>query len=111
MQVVILYNEPVLDRSDREFASEAGALDSVRALSESLRERGHSVPPVGVHGPAASPCESRAAIRALVVVNLVEGFAGRSRHEPHVAACLELLGLPYTGSPPECLALVHDKAR
>src|SRR4029079_17297232 len=46
-----------------------------------------------------------------VVANLCESWRGDSAHEPHVAALFELLGLPYTGSPPECLALVRDKAR
>ena len=50
-------------------------------------------------------------LRADVVVNLCESWAGNSANEPHVAALLELLRLPYTGSPPECLGLVRDKVR
>jgi D-alanine-D-alanine ligase len=46
-----------------------------------------------------------------VIVNLCEGFGGHTAGEAHLAGLLELLGVPYTGSPPECLALVHDKAR
>ena len=111
MHVAILYNEPILAREHPDYASEAGVFDSVHALTESLGSLGHSVAAVSVRAPASALWESLRAIRADVVVNLVEGFCGESRHEPHVAGCLELLGIPYTGSPPECLVLVHDKVR
>ena len=45
-----------------------------------------------------------------MIVNYCEGFAGQTAGEPHLAALWELLRIPYTGSPPECLALVRDKA-
>jgi len=111
MQVAILYNEPVLPREHPDYASEAGVLDSVRALTDALQAAGHAVAATGVREPASALWDALRAIQADVIVNLVEGFAGESRHEPHVAGCLELLGVPYTGSPPECLALVHDKVR
>src|SRR5581483_10729466 len=46
-----------------------------------------------------------------VVVNLCEGLGGTGAGEASVAGLVELCGLPLTGSPPECLALVRDKAR
>ena len=46
-----------------------------------------------------------------VVFNLFEGFGGVGRGEAHIAGLVELLGYPITGSPPDCLALVRDKAR
>jgi D-alanine-D-alanine ligase len=46
-----------------------------------------------------------------VVVNFCEGFAGHSGGEAYVTGLFELLGLKYTGSSPECLALVRDKVR
>jgi D-alanine-D-alanine ligase len=44
-------------------------------------------------------------------VNLFEGFAGHSAGESYVTGLLELLGVTYTGSSPECLSLVRDKVR
>ena len=46
-----------------------------------------------------------------VVFNLIEGFGGSSGGEAWVTALLELLGLPYTGCPPEALALCRRKGR
>ncbi len=43
--------------------------------------------------------------------NVCERFNGNSFFEPHVAAMLELLGIPYTGSGPLTLALCMNKAR
>ncbi len=46
-----------------------------------------------------------------LVVNFCDtGFRNRIVLEPHVPAYLELLGIPYTGSPPAALAMVYDKA-
>jgi D-alanine-D-alanine ligase len=42
---------------------------------------------------------------------LFEGFGGVGRGEAEIAGLVELLGYPLTGSPPECLVLVRDKAR
>ena len=43
--------------------------------------------------------------------NVCERFNGNSFFEPHVAAMLELLGIPYTGSGPLTLALCMNKVR
>jgi D-alanine-D-alanine ligase len=46
-----------------------------------------------------------------LVFNLCdEGFGNDPRKELHVTALLELLGLPYTGSGPQCLAFCYDKS-
>ncbi len=48
--------------------------------------------------------------RPRLVLNLCdEGFRNNSAFELHVPALLELLGLPYTGSGPACLALCARK--
>jgi D-alanine-D-alanine ligase len=39
-----------------------------------------------------------------------EGFNNEARKELHVPALLELLGIPYTGSGPQCLAYCYDKS-
>jgi D-alanine-D-alanine ligase len=46
-----------------------------------------------------------------LVFNLVEGFGGVSAGATHMTAVLELLGLPYTGSTVEALAVCQSKAR
>jgi len=45
------------------------------------------------------------------VLNLCdEGFCNDPTKELHVTALLEMLGLPYTGSGPQCLAFCYDKS-
>lgn len=46
-----------------------------------------------------------------IAFNVCERFNGSSFHEPNVAAMLELLNIPYTGSGPLALALCMNKAR
>ncbi|MFP4060252.1 MAG: methyltransferase domain-containing protein [Bacteroidales bacterium] len=45
------------------------------------------------------------------VLNLCdEGFNNDAKMELHVPAILEILGIPYTGSNPQCLAYCYDKS-
>jgi len=46
-----------------------------------------------------------------IAFNVCERYNNNSMFEPHVAAMLELLGIPYTGSGPLALALCINKAR
>lgn len=39
-----------------------------------------------------------------------EGFNNDPRKEAHIPALLEMLGIPYTGSPPHCLINCYDKS-
>jgi len=53
----------------------------------------------------------RVAGRTDYVFNLCdEGYCNEPRKELHVAAVFELLGIPYTGSGPQCLAYCYDKS-
>ncbi|MEO0150315.1 MAG: methyltransferase domain-containing protein [candidate division WOR-3 bacterium] len=46
-----------------------------------------------------------------LVFNLCdEGYNNDPRKELHVPALLEILDIPYTGSPPQCLAYCYDKS-
>jgi D-alanine-D-alanine ligase len=46
-----------------------------------------------------------------IVFNLCdEGFQNDPRKELHIPALLEILNIPYTGSPPHCLAVCYDKS-
>lgn len=39
-----------------------------------------------------------------------EGFSNDAKKELHIPALLEMLGIPYTGSGPQCLTLCYDKS-
>ena len=46
-----------------------------------------------------------------LVLNLCdEGFMNDPKKELHVPALLEMLDIPYTGSPPQCLSTCYDKS-
>lgn len=46
-----------------------------------------------------------------LVLNLCdEGFDNKASYELHVPAFLEMLGVPYTGGTPQCLAFCYDKS-
>jgi D-alanine-D-alanine ligase len=100
-------------RSD--FAAEPGAPvdrleeydspETVRAIEEVLRARGHVPRRLGggrrfVEAVLARPPD--------LVFNIAEGWGTRSR-EAHVPAVCEMLGVPFTHSDPLTLALTLDK--
>jgi len=46
-----------------------------------------------------------------IVFNLCdEGYSNDAREELHVPALLDILGIPYTGAGPQCLAYCYDKS-
>jgi D-alanine-D-alanine ligase len=46
-----------------------------------------------------------------LVFNLCdEGYNNNARNELHISALLEMIGIPYTGSGPQCLAFCYDKS-
>jgi D-alanine-D-alanine ligase len=85
--------------------------DEIPLIEEALAAGGYEplTLPVGDEIPAALAL--LAARRPLAVVNLCDDLPGGSEHEMHFAGALELLGLPYTGSPPLALGLCRDKVK
>jgi D-alanine-D-alanine ligase len=111
MRVDIAFNQPILSREHPDFAQESGVLESVPAFAEALISRGHQVGKLGL-GKSITPFTERVENEPPgVIVNLCEGIGGDTAAEAHFAAVLETLRIPYTGSPPECLGLVRNKAR
>lgn len=111
MEVLILYNEPVLSRDDPDWAAEAGVLDSVATVASALQHRGHSVSRLGVGTSLGEFLETLSSISPDVVFNLFEGLGGVGRGEAEITGLVELLGYPLTGCSGECLSLVRHKAR
>ena len=112
MRILILHNAPLIDPDHLDYAQEAGVLESVEAVAEALASRGHDLDRLALARDVETLVQlARGSSRPDVVVNFCEGFAGRAELEPHAAGLLDLLGLPYTGSPAEALAIARDKAR
>jgi D-alanine-D-alanine ligase len=95
------------DAGDR--LAEQGAAHQAMAVAAALAALGHRPACVPL---AADPQAFLAQLRSTapeLIVNLCEGIWGDSHLEMHVAALLELIGRPVTGSGPLCLGLTQDK--
>lgn len=90
---------------DRE--AEYDSPSTVSAIRAAIRSYGHQV--VDLEATSDLPRALQAA-RVDFVFNIAVGAQGVDR-ESEVPALLERLGIPYTGSRPEALALSLDKAR
>ncbi|KUK44626.1 MAG: GNAT family N-acetyltransferase [Methanothrix sp.] len=106
MKVAILYNIPGEGsaRSKTEMTAEIEVLETVTAAKRSLEERGIEAVPLQCSLEALFSLKNFD-----LVFNLAEGFGDDLRAEPNVAGFIELLGVPYTGSPPRALEVARDK--
>jgi D-alanine-D-alanine ligase len=111
LNILIAYNEPTLSRDSPDWASEAGVLESVTSVEDSLSRQGHRVQRLGIRSLEGLLHDLPQVKQADVVFNLFEGLGGVSRGEAEVAGLFELAGYPLTGSPSACLSLVRDKPR
>ena len=109
--MAVAYNAPVLPPEHPDHASEADVVDVARAVGQALSETGFTPELIAVAPPLAVVVTRLQQSRPDLVFNLMEGFAGRSAGATYFPAVLELLGLPYTGSPVEALAACVSKER
>ena len=80
-------------------------------VAVALRALGHDVLLLGFHNDVAAIIGGLRAQEPELVFNAVESFGGDFRKDAYVAALLEMLGYPYTGSGPEGLMLGRDKGQ
>jgi len=112
VKLVVLIDIEAVMEEDPAFEGKSEAVRQTMEfqVTQALRDLGHTV--------EALPCEADM-IRTMsllrerapdVVFNLTEHFGGDRRKDAHVAAMLELLGLPTTGTATVGLMLCRDKA-
>jgi D-alanine-D-alanine ligase len=85
---------------------EYDSASTVELIAASLKSHGHSVVMLGggrefLHDILREPVE--------LVFNIAEGRGNYRSREAQVPAVLEMLGIPYSGSDPQCLAICLDK--
>lgn len=78
-------------------------------ITEALTKAGHETFYQVLDGSATS-LNALARCKADLFFNLTESFAGDDSKDLHLAAFLELLDKPFTGTGPQGLALAQDKA-
>jgi D-alanine-D-alanine ligase len=114
--VAVLYNVDYEDSSpdgDPGYTARADVEQVAANIARELDDGGHVVELVPVDGDLAELRERLAVIEPDCAFNLCESLAGDTRLESAVPLVLELLGIPFTGSPPEALrhALYKDRVK
>lgn len=84
--------------------------ETATSVADALRSLGHSVRGLTLGGDAIKLATELKAFAPDIVFNLAERPLDCYQKEPHAAALLELLNIPYTGNGPLALALCKDKA-
>src|SRR5437016_724990 len=107
--VLILYNQPVLPPGHPEAESESEVLSTVEHVAEALGTFGHRVSRLGIGRDPGNFGHLVGEAKADVVFNLFEGIPGEGESETCIAALLEWLHIPFTGSPARALTLARDK--
>ena len=104
MKVLVIFSIPIASgRSTLEFAMNDAAQCVAEAIPGAIVE--------GVRGEAREVLERIDRHAPSVVFNCCEAPLGRPDREHHVAALLEWIGVAFTGSGSECLALCRRKDR
>jgi D-alanine-D-alanine ligase len=114
--VAVLYNVDYEDSSpdgDPGYAARADVGHVAAGIARELDDGAHDVQLVPVDGDLTALRERLAEIDPDCAFNLCESLAGDTRLESAVPLILELLGIPFTGSPPEALryALYKDRVK
>jgi D-alanine-D-alanine ligase len=109
MQVLVLYNQPVLPADHPDADSEHEVLFTADAVANHLSDAGFDVSRLGVSRDPAALLSGLRRARPDVVFNLFEGLADHTGTEAHAAGILEWLGIPYTGCPYQTLCVARDK--
>jgi D-alanine-D-alanine ligase len=109
IQVVILYNEPVLPVHHPDAVSEHEILETVEIVGKTLSDAGFEVARLGVDHKPHVLVEGLCSLQPDVVFNLFEGLADKGGTEALVAGVLEWLDIPFTGSPFHTLCLARSK--
>ncbi|MBN1142564.1 MAG: ATP-grasp domain-containing protein [Deltaproteobacteria bacterium] len=113
MNVAVCFNRvpPQLVKGEAvDRVSEEGAEHQAHAVAAALEELGHKVCFVALGASLPTFLAELQSVSVDLVFNLCEGFWGESRMEMNVAALLEMLGLPFTGSPSLCLGVTQNKS-
>jgi D-alanine-D-alanine ligase len=118
LRVGVLYDAWHVEQEDEAAPAADSSAKRPRARREktdreeiyaALKKRGHQPKYLCLDGRPRT-LKALAGAGVDVVFNLTESYAGDDTKDIHIAAYLDLLGIPYTGSGPAGLFLAQDKA-
>ena len=113
-RIAVLYNvdfEDARPEDDPMWASRADVAFVATSVATALASSGYDPQLVGVDGDLAGLRNRLLEHEADCAFNLCESLVGDARLESAVPLVLELLNIPFTGSPPEVLAFALRKDR
>jgi D-alanine-D-alanine ligase len=113
-RIAVLYNvdfEDARPEDDPMWASRADVAFVATSVATALASSGYDPQLVGVDGDLAGLRSRLLEHEADCAFNLCESLVGDARLESAVPLVLELLNIPFTGSPPEVLAFALRKDR
>jgi len=113
-RIAVLYNvdfEDARPEDDPMWASRADVAFVATSVATALASSGYDPQLVGVDGDLAGLRDRLLEHEADCAFNLCESLVGDARLESAVPLVLELLNIPFTGSPPEVLAFALRKDR
>jgi D-alanine-D-alanine ligase len=113
-RIAVVYNVDYDDapsEADPAWAARAEVGLVASSVAAALCDSGYDAQLVPVDGDLASLRVRLAEIEPFCAFNLCESLAGDARLESAVPLLLELLGIPFTGSPPEVLSFGLRKDR
>ncbi len=94
-------------RNDADDAfEEYDSLETIEIISEALKAKGHTLVRLGGGGEFIDNIRR---MKVDIVFNIAEGRGTYRSREAQVPSILEMLGIPYTGSDPQCLSMCLDK--
>ncbi|CAN5316701.1 hypothetical protein BH11PLA2_BH11PLA2_00190 [soil metagenome] len=108
-KVLVLYNEPTLPPDHPDADSEYDILDTADAVVKHLQNAGLPAVRFGFVDNPRTLIDGLQTHQPDVVFNLYEGTATWGNSEAFVAGILELLRIPFTGSPVQALILARSK--
>jgi D-alanine-D-alanine ligase len=111
--ILILYSlpAPFLPNGAPDIIGQESVLSRLHAVQEALRSLGYPVQTLEARGELSTFLKKIRSARADLIFNLCEEFLGRTRLEMNVAALLELMDIPFTGSSALVLGLSQDKGK
>jgi D-alanine-D-alanine ligase len=113
-RVAVLYNvdyEDAHPEFDPGWAARAEVGLVAQAVGDALAQAGYDAHGVPIDGDLPAVRSRLAELEPDCAFNLCESLAGDARLESAVPLLLELLGIPFTGSPPEVLGFALRKDR
>jgi len=109
--VVILGDPRKTDKVKPGLVFDDDDIFTINQLKTALKElNGYNITYLDNHNDLISDLQKLKGNLGLVLNLCDEGFSNDPRKELHIPALLEILGIPYTGSGPQCLAYCYDKA-